>query len=276
MNETLKKIFSDEKIEYFSPLPIEKCRVRRADIIERAGVKADEVKCAIMLLIPYFVDTAEGNISLYARSRDYHLFCDELFPRLCEKLEAAFGGKFVGFADKSPIEETDAASRAGLGKIGDSYVIINEKYGSFVFIGEILTTVSPEALGCDLSSEFEPTYCDHCGACRRACPMVTEGRECLSALTQKKGELNSDERDYIERYGSVWGCDICQLACPLVRAAIKSGEKTPIEFFREQRINVLSSDIVKNMSDEEFSSRAFSWRGRNTVIRNIEIFEKGI
>lgn len=273
MNKTLEKIFAEEQIEYFSPLPIEKCRVRRADIIERAGMRAEEVKCAIMLLIPYFVDTAEGNISLYARSRDYHLYCEELFPRLCEKLQAAFGGKFIGFADKSPIEETDAASRAGLGKIGDSYVIINEKYGSFVFIGEILTTVSPDVFGCDARAAFEPTYCDHCGACRRACPMVKEGRECLSALTQKKGELTFDERDYIKRYGSAWGCDICQLACPLVREAIKNGEKTPIKFFWEQRINVLTSEMAENMTDEEFSSRAFAWRGKKTILRNLKIFE---
>ena len=224
-----------------------------------------------MFLIPYYVGDGEGNVSLYARPMDYHYYCDELFPRLCGKLCEKFGGRFVGFSDKSPIEEADAACRAGLGIIGDSYVIINKKYGSFVFLAEVFTDNAPEVFGCDPQGDFPLSYCPHCGACRRACPMTESGMDCLSAVTQKKGELSENERAYIKKYGSVWGCDICQLACPLVKKAIESGAETPIEFFRENRIKNLTVETLSGMTDEEFRKRAFSWRGKATLERNIEL-----
>lgn len=271
MSEILKNIFSSEHIGFFSPIPIKYCRVRRGELISRAGIEKPQT--AIIFLIPYFSGLEEGNVSLYARSRDYHLYCRELFPRLCGALEAAFGGKFAGFADKSPIEETDAAAKCGLGVIGDSYVIINEKYGSFVFIGEIITDVAPEMLGCDETAEYAPKYCSHCGACRAACPMRTHG-ECLSAVTQKKGVLSAEETSYIREYGSAWGCDLCQLACPLVKKAISRGNVTPIEFFLRDRISVVTRESVAAMSEDDFRERAFSWRGRETLLRNLEILEK--
>lgn len=271
MNDALSGIFLSEKIECFAPLPVEKCRLRRPDILLRAGLPAEQAKTAIMFLIPYYVGDGEGNVSLYARPMDYHYYCDELFPRLCGKLCEKFGGRFVGFSDKSPIEEADAACRAGLGIIGDSYVIINKKYGSFVFLAEVFTDNAPEVFGCDPQGDFPLSYCPHCGACRRACPMTESGMDCLSAVTQKKGELSENERAYIKKYGSVWGCDICQLACPLVKKAIESGAETPIEFFRENRIKNLTAETLSGMTDEEFRKRAFSWRGKATLERNIEL-----
>lgn len=274
MNTELAAIFSAYDIDAFAPIPISKCRVRRCDLIDRAGLPHEDARTAIMFLIPYYTGNEAGNVSLYARGRDYHLFCAGLFPRLCGRLAEKYGGRFVGFADKSPIEETDAASRAGLGRIGDSYVIINEKYGSFVFIGEILTDIAPEAFGCDPDGVYEPSYCDHCMACRRACPMLRENAECLSAVTQKKGALSEAEEAYIKKYGSAWGCDICQTACPLVKRAIDAGARTPIRFFYEDRICDASTELIDSMDDEEFASRAFSWRGRETLLRNLKILGK--
>lgn len=271
MKDELSGIFLSENIECFAPLPIEKCKVRRPDILLRAGLPAEQAKTAIMFLIPYYMGDGEGNISLYARPMDYHAYCDELFPRLCGKLCEKFGGRFVGFSDKSPIEEADAACRAGLGVVGDSYVIINEKYGSFVFLAEVFTDNPPEDFGCDPRGDFPLSYCPHCGACRRACPMTESGMDCLSAVTQKKGGLSENEKAYIKKYGSAWGCDICQLVCPLVKKAIDGGAETPIEFFRENRIKNLTPEALSEMTDEEFKKRAFSWRGRTTVERNLRL-----
>ena len=86
MKDELSGIFLSENIECFAPLPIEKCKVRRPDILLRAGLPAEQAKTAIMFLIPYYMGDGEGNISLYARPMDYHAYCDELFPRLCGKL----------------------------------------------------------------------------------------------------------------------------------------------------------------------------------------------
>ncbi|MGM9663295.1 MAG: epoxyqueuosine reductase, partial [Eubacteriales bacterium] len=248
--------------------------ILRSDIITRRGIDISRLKSAVIFLVPYIAgDGAEGNISLYARSLDYHSFCDTLFSRICARLEESYGKRFLGFADKSPLSETYTAACAGLGVIGDNHLLINEKYGSFVFIGEILSEVSAEELGY-IPHDLSPKGCLHCGKCKSACPMTESGMDCLSAVTQKKGELTEEEKAYILKYGSAWGCDICQTSCPLVRRAIDSGVKTPIEFFYDRRINFLTSDEVAAMSDEEFVSRAFSWRGRKTILRNLALFEE--
>jgi epoxyqueuosine reductase len=269
----LRSFFAEENIEYFGLLPFSVCRLRRPDIIERRGVPAEAIRSAIMLLIPYYVHDGEGNISLYARSGDYHHYSDALFERLAPKLEAAFGGRFLGFADKSPIEENVAASMAGLGVLGDNYMLINEKYGSFVFLAEILSTVEPEALGYG-GETAEPSYCMHCGACKKACPMAIDGMDCLSAVTQKKGTLSDEEAAYLQKYGSAWGCDLCQLSCPLNKKVLASGVETPIDFFRKDRISTLTAERLMAMSDEEFKSRSFSWRGKAPLLRNLEILSR--
>ena len=264
---TVNEIFEKEKLEYVSTLDITPADIRRTDIIERRGMSADDVRCALVFLMPYYVDDRGGNVSLYARPRDYHAYTAELFPRLEAALTNEFGGRFLGFSDKSPIEETEAALRAGLAVRGDSYVIINEKYGSFVFIGEVLADLPASAMGLD-GSPKDIRECLHCGACRRACPMKN-GRECLSAVTQKKGELSDDEKAYIVENGSVWGCDICQTVCPMN----KNVAETPISFFRENRISHLDRKTLEEMTDEEFARRAFSWRKKETVMRNVALFE---
>jgi epoxyqueuosine reductase len=262
----LKSVFEKEGIEYFGVLPFEECNCRRADLIERRGVRAEDIRSAVVFLIPYYVGGEKGNISLYARSRDYHFYADALYERILPILRERFGGTFFGFADKSPIEENIAAAKAGLGVLGDNYMLINEKYGSFVFIGEILSTSKPEELGFSGKPAFV-SGCLHCGACKRACPAVSHGGECLSALTQKKGELTEDEEMYIRAYGSVWGCDICQTVCPMNRNAAE----TPIAFFREDRIPMLTEEILCAMSKEEFRGRAFSWRGKKPLLRNLSL-----
>ena len=273
MRDLLKTVFAKEKIEYFGVIPFSACTCRRPDVIERRGVSAEKIQTAIIFLIPYFVNDGEGNVSFYARSRDYHVYCEGLFSRIIPILEKQYGERFLGFADKSPIRENLAASMAGLGVIGDNFMLINEKYGSFVFVAEILSVVPPETLGFSGGTPA-PSFCSHCGACRSACPMTKDGLECLSAVTQKKGLLTTEEEAYLKKYGYAWGCDICQLACPMTKAALTSGVQTPIAFFHEDRIPLLTKKRLSDMDEEEFRRRAFSWRGREPLLRNLDIFEK--
>jgi formate hydrogenlyase subunit 6/NADH:ubiquinone oxidoreductase subunit I len=125
--------------------------------------------------------------------------------------------------------------------------------------------------GADERGAYEPSFCPHCGACKKACPM-SEGLGCLSMVTQKKGELTPEERDFILRHGSAWGCDICSAVCPYTKKAIAEGNETPIEFFRRDRIVHLTSGAVNAMDKAAFRERAFAWRGKKTVLRNLEIF----
>ncbi|MBE6600319.1 MAG: epoxyqueuosine reductase [Ruminococcaceae bacterium] len=267
MIQRIAEILRAEGIELFSPISLSFCNIKKDYLLRTEGIKNGT---AIMLAAPYLSREAIGaGISAYAVPRDYHLYFRELFARILPVLREEFPeNRFCGFTDHSPIDERDAAAKSGLGIIGKNGLLITEKYSSFVFIGEIITDAD---LPCSLS---ESKYCEDCGACTAACPM-REGFECLSAVTQKKGELSSAEADYIRKYGSLWGCDICQNACPHTKRAIDSGEIfTKIPFFLEKLTPRPTADDILSMNDVEFSERAYSWRGRECILRNIGLSEK--
>ena len=141
LNETAKRLFAAEKIEYFGMIPFELCKVINEPLLKRRV--SFEPKTAILFLVPYYTGEHPGrNVSLYAVSKDYHIYFKELFARIESALSDFFPGYgFKGFADHAPIGETVAASRCGLGLVGERFQLINGKYGSHVFIGEILTDV---------------------------------------------------------------------------------------------------------------------------------------
>lgn len=271
----LQKLLSDcmakENITDYAPLPLALCRIGRAYLLERLPFRAES---ALLFLIPYYAGETV-NLSRYAAAGDYHAYARALFARICPVLSAESGYSFAGFADHSPIDERHAAALAGLGMVGKNGLLLHPRYGSFVFIAELLTDAPVAALGFDGAHTIRP--CPGCGACLRACPtgiLRGEGEECLSAITQKKGALTPAEEDAVRRGGSVWGCDVCQLACPLNRRAIESGTAmTPIGFFRKDRIPHLTKTILDGMDDAAFSARAFSFRGRGPLLRNLALFE---
>lgn len=267
MIQRIAELLNAEGIELFSPISLSFCNIKKEYLLRAEGIRGGT---AIMLAVPYLSREAIGaSLSAYAVARDYHLYFRELFARILPVLREEFPkNRFCGFSDHSPIDERDAAARSGIGIIGKNGLLITEKYSSFVFIGEIITDAE---LPCSLS---EPVSCEDCGACYAACPM-REGSECLSAVTQKKGELSPAEAEYIRKYGSRWGCDICQNVCPHTKRAINSGEIfTKIPFFCEKLLPRPTADDIFSMDNAEFSERAYSWRGRECILRNICLLEK--
>ena len=70
----------------------------------------------------------------------------------------------------------------------------------------------------------------------------------------------------------VWGCDVCALACPVTKIAMKNGTlKTDIPYFTEGRLGTVDEGLISSMSDEEYKRYSFSWRKREVMIRNIRI-----
>ena len=267
MRDTVRKYLMEEGIEYFSILEYSACRELRPHLISREGIEARSV---IIYLLPYF--SVEGeNISSYAVGIDYHLVTRRINRELTERLSQKFGGnKFIGFGDHSPIDERHAALISGLGIRGDSGLLINEKYGTYVFIGEIVTDL--EASRDDLTPLTEEKRCIGCGKCKVACPtgiLRGEGDDCLSAITQKKGELSEYEIDLMTEYNTAWGCDICQRVCPYNNAP----KKTDVSDFLSDTVSHLTSSILGGMDEPEFERRAYAWRGRKTIMRNLEILE---
>ncbi len=264
MIKRIAELLHGEGIRLSAPIPLSLCRIKKEYLLRDAGITRGTV---FILAVPYLARPSLGaSLSAYAAARDYHLYFRGLFDRVLPILRREFEkNRFCGFADHSPIDERDAAARAGLGVIGDNGLILTEEYSSFVFLGEIITDAELEC------SALEPEHCEGCGACTAACPRSEHG-ECLSALTQKKGELSPAEADYIRKYGSPWGCDICQLVCPHTKRAIADGSIfTHIPFFSEYLLPSPTADDVLSMSNGEFSERAYSWRGRECILRNLSL-----
>ena len=265
----LCRFFEKKSIDCFAPIPLSACRITKPYLLERVGITDGSV---IVLAIPYFslaCMNPDRNLSAYAVSRDYHGFFKELFDELLPELQTRFPQyRFAGFADHSPIAETEAASAAGLGVIGKNHLLITPKYSSYVFLGELVTDAP---IPCQARAI---AYCEDCGACMMHCPAQSIGT-CLSALTQKKSVLTPIEEKQILTHRSVWGCDICQEACPHTQKAMQSGTIfSPIPYFEDRALPHLTPEALQKMSEEEFYTRAYSWRGRSVIERNLKLFEQ--
>ena len=273
LNAEITALFAKEHITRVALLPFSACAVKKAHLYENKSFHPQSV---LIFLIPFFSVETE-NFSSYAAAEDYHLYFEGLSARMCEGLKALFPAEeFIGFADHSPIDERDAAVRAGLGVYGKNHLLISKEYGTYQFIGEILSTASPERLG--EVKEFPFSFCIGCNACLIACPtgfLRGEESPCLSAVTQKKGALSAEEIALMKKVGTAWGCDECQKVCPYTKEAIHLGSVTsPIPFFSENLITRLTSEGVSSLSKEAFARRAFAWRGRETLLRNTGILEE--
>ena len=268
MDERIVEFFARENIEYYAALDYKDAMEINPRLRERKGIEARSV---IVFLLPYYSGETV-NLSRYAASLDYHIAISGVTSRLSTLLGEIYPQSLsLGFGDHSPIDERGAALSLGLGILGENGLLINEKYGSYVFIADVVTDVPPEILG--VSRPLPVLKCEGCGLCKKACPtgvLSGESSECLSAITQKKGELSEKEMEMMLKFNTVWGCDECQSACP----HNKNPRFTPLDFFSNDRISHLTLDTVNSMDDNEFSKRAFAWRGRKTVIRNLEYCEK--
>jgi epoxyqueuosine reductase len=200
-------------------------------------------------------DRAKGKISRYAWGDDYH---DVLKEKLGELLafiksedERAEGKICV---DTAPAMDKIWAQRAGLGWIGKHTNLITREYGSWVFLGEIVTNLE---LTCDAE-----TVEDHCGTCTRcleACPTqaivapnLVDSRRCLSYATIELRSLALPREITQDLSGWLYGCDICQDVCPWNRFE----KPTEIERFepREGQTAVELQEVL-SYSHEEYARR---------------------
>lgn len=160
--------------------------------------------------------TDRAYISRYTLGRDYHKLLRKRLASLAKRIrDEAGGGEYRAFVDSAPVLERALAERAGLGWIAKNTMLINERVGSWFFLGEIYT---------DLPLPTDTARVDkHCGSCR-ACldicptgaftgPFQLDARRCISYLTiEHKGSIDPTLRPLMGN--RIFGCDDCQLVCP--------------------------------------------------------------
>ncbi len=261
----LDPFFESEHIEYRRELAVADLKIWNREKFDRMQQAIGTVESAVVFLIPYYAARRATNLSVYAMPRDYHLYLRLFMERLgryCK--EKGFSFAFMGFTDSSPLDERDAALKAGLGVLGENGLILNEKYGSFCFIGEVFLT-EKDAPAAPLPIQ----NCRGCRACVKACPtgaVLDPARSrCLSFLSQKKNRT-PEEDALVAAAACKWGCDICQEVCPYNQNAAL----TPIAFFRENLVEELTPELIE-LEKHAFSERAFSWRGRSLLRRNLNV-----
>ena len=262
MLELIKSVFLEEGIDRIGFVRIVDC-----DIINQR-ILPQWAKSVVMFAIPYrsVLEQPEDGFSEYARVYDYHKYASSLYERIINKLSIVTNLNFQGFCDHSPINEKTAIAKCGLGVIGKNSLYIDDIYGSFVFIGSLFTDAEFE------TQIFEIKSCENCGLCIKSCPNSAiadrgiDRQKCLSAISQKKKKTD-EEKSLLNKYKIAWGCDICQLVCPHnIKAKI-----SPIPYFSETRIKHIDRELISSMTDEEFKKYAFSYKGRDIVINNIDL-----
>lgn len=248
----------------FSSFAAVRDRLIACRALERLPQNAQTV---ISVLFPYYLGEESyknANVSRYAVSADYHIITGGIMEKIAAALKEAYPeNAFEAFVDNSPLPEVRCAAAAGLGVVGKNALFISPVYGSWVFLGEIVT-----------DKYFPPAapaknFCIGCEKCVSACPVGAirpEGgvtpEKCLSYLSQKKGELAPEVKRKMAEYNCAWGCDICQKVCPMNAGA----RLTPIEaFFETARPCVSAGD--------EIEGRAFAWRGKKVIERNLAALE---
>lgn len=224
----------------------------------------------ISIAFPYFyseVDTSRLYFSKYCQSIDYHVIVKKYLNRICFFLKENFSCKAVGAVDNNELLERHIANLAGVGFIGKNNMLITEKHGSYVFLGEVITSLKLEG------DDAIESKCGECSRCINKCPTKSlddkDPSICLSYLTQSRVVGKKWYRFFGNR---LWGCDTCQDVCPFNHDISKG---VLPEFKPLEHLSLASVDEISNMSNKIFKEKyrisACGFRGKKYLKRNLDI-----
>lgn len=208
-----------------------------------------------------------GKISPSSWGVDYHYILQDKMEQLArgiEQLTADF--EYKGMVDTGALVDTAVARRAGIGFIGKSGLVISKEFGSYMFLGELITNLDIEP---DQPVDYD---CGDCNRCVQACPtscLIGDGtmnaRRCLSFQTQDKGMMALEFRKKIKTV--IYGCDICQICCPYNKG-ISNPPIVAIDPELAQPELLPFLELSNGQFKEQFGQLAASWRGKNILQRN--------
>ncbi len=214
-----------------------------------------------------------GNISVYARNRDYHDVIKGRLKLLAQWLAANAGKPEVKvFVDTAPVMEKPLAAAAGLGWQGKHTNLVSREYGSWLFLGSIFTTLELEP------DEAETDHCGNCRACLDICPTQAfpapyrlDARRCISYLTiEHKGHIPREFRAAIGN--RIYGCDDCLAICPWNKFAREASEAKLVarDELQEPSLSMLAA-LDDAAFRELFSGSPVKRIGLQRFLRNVLI-----
>jgi epoxyqueuosine reductase len=235
-------------------------------------------KAIILMGVNYFqkpkkLPKDHGRIARYAWGRDYHRVIGNKLKKIVSELKKLYPeDQFKYNADATPLLERAYAAEAGLGYIGNNTTLISKPYGSWILIGEILTTLKlPE-----YKLSLNHGSCGPCRKCLAACPtgaLIRPGemdaRKCVSYLTIEYKEVVPEELS--EKIGDrLFGCDACQECCPQNMRAKLTSESDFLKHRAGESFPL--NEILAIKTDEEFRKRfagsALMRAKREGLVRN--------
>jgi epoxyqueuosine reductase len=209
-------------------------------------------------------------ISVYAQGDDYHELIKSRLKALARWLQARFEGELKVFVDTAPLLEKPLAEQAGLGWQGKHTNLVSREFGSWLFLGSILTTLvlAPDAP--------EPDHCGSCQACLDICPTKAfpapyqlDARRCISYLTiELKGPI---PREFREALGNrIYGCDDCLAVCPWNKFASTAREQ---KLAAREALRAPSLSELSRLDDVQFralfAKSPVKRIGRDRFVRNV-------
>src|SRR5579884_155389 len=214
-----------------------------------------------------------GRVSNYAWSADYHHRVKALLSQVARRIDAAAGEAVTAVAcDTKPLAERAFAAGAGLGWIGKHTNLIHPQAGSFIFLGEIVTTLPlpPDA-------PLRKT-CGSCTRCISACPTgalrgdyTIDATRCIADLTQRTDGIPREMRPLVGTW--VWGCDLCQIVCPPNARATATADASNRALSEEASTPSLLR-LLRLRSGEfkrTYAPTAMGWRGAAILRRNAAV-----
>ncbi len=215
---------------------------------------------------------SEGNISVYARGKDYHDLLKKRLKQLARAFVAETGAEVKVFVDTAPLMEKPLAAKAGLGWQGKHTNLVSRELGAWLFLGVMLSDaeLTPDAPEVD--------HCGSCTACLDICPTDAfpapyrlDARRCISYLTiEHKGPIPLAFRAAMGN--RIYGCDDCLAVCPWNKFAQVAREQA---LWARAELKGPGLDALAGLDDgafrEVFSGSAVKRIGRDRFVRNVLI-----
>lgn len=217
-----------------------------------------------------------GYFASASYGKDYHLILREKMKRLCTYIEDQFGLQSQGYSDTGPLVDTAVAKRAGIGFIGRNGLLITKEYGSYVYLGYVMSEIEVD------TDEMIVDGCGTCNLCVDRCPTSAlfgngsmDAKTCLAYQTQKKGVISEPYRSKMGKM--LYGCDICQMVCPYNKQKDHRlhEEMEPVYEDVAPELTLLFH-ITKKEFQAQFSYMAGAWRGVHVIRRNAFIVARNL